>query len=370
MIARVRQQREADPEHLSAGAALAAALLAQTHKDAQAADALFAHALSRLDPPARAGFLLAWGLKLLLDRSYERAVPLFRQALAENLTDERKLAANFYLIRALALAGQTDEALQVAGQAAAAFPDAPRLQAQPGWVHYHAKRYAEADQAYQALLERFDEEHQSPDVRDAMRDARLVLSNICVQQNNMEAAEEWLEQVLDEFPEDIGALNDLGYLWADQDKHLQRALDMVRRAVEGEPDNAAYRDSLGWALYRLGRYPEAVQELEKAAAGDDPDGVILDHLGDAYREGEPPSRRRGSVAAGGGRLCQRRRASETTSDSTKNRNLREVKVCLDIPIGPVSNTRRPWSTTNAASSGASSPKRSSWPPRWAAAIRR
>jgi tetratricopeptide (TPR) repeat protein len=127
-----------------------------------------------------------------------------------------------------------------------------------------------------------------------MRDARLVLSNICVQENNMEEAEEWLEQVLDEFPEDIGALNDLGYLWADQNKHLQRALDMVRRAVEGEPDNAAYRDSLGWVLYRLGRYPEAVQELEKAAAGDDPDGVILDHLGDAYVKA---NRRPDAVAA-------------------------------------------------------------------------
>jgi len=293
-IARVRQQRETDPEHLAAGAAIAAALLAHTHQDAQTADALFAHALSRLDPPARAEYLLAWGLKLLLDRQYERAVPLFRQALAENLTDERKLAANFYLTRALALGGQTDEALQVADQAAAAFPDAPRLQAQPAWVYYYAKRHAEAEHAYQALLERFDDQHSSPDVRDAMRDARLILSNICVQQNKMEAAEEWLEQVLDEFPEDIGALNDLGYLWADQNKHLQWALDMVRRAVEGDPDNAAYRDSLGWALYRLGRIPEAVQELEKAAAGDDPDGVILDHLGDAYLRA---GRRADAVAA-------------------------------------------------------------------------
>jgi len=294
VIARVRQQRESDPEHLAAGAALAAALLAQTHRDSQTADALFTHAASRLDPPARAETLLAWGLRLLLDRAYERAVPPFRQALTENLPDERKLAANFYLTRALALAGQNDEALQVAGQAAAAAPDAPRLQAQPGWVQYHAKRYAEAEQAYQALLERFDGQHQSPDVRDTMRDARLVLSNLCVQRNNMEAAEEWLEQVLDEFPDDIGALNDLGYLWVDQNKHLQRALDMVRRAVDGEPDNVAYRDSLGWALYRLGRYPEAVQELEKAAAGDDPDGVILDHLGDAYRK---VNRRPDAVAA-------------------------------------------------------------------------
>ena len=51
-----------------------------------------------------------------------------------------------------------------------------------------------------------------------------------------------------------------------------------------EPDNMAYRDSLGWVLFRLGKYPEAVAELEKAAAGKKPDGVVLDHLGDAYRK--------------------------------------------------------------------------------------
>ena len=102
----------------------------------------------------------------------------------------------------------------------------------------------------------------------------------------MAQAEEWLEQVLDEFPEDVGALNDLGYLWADQGKYLNWAFEMTRRAVAGEPDNVAYRDSFGWALYRLGRVSEAIQELEKAVAGDDPDGVILDHLGDAYLQAE------------------------------------------------------------------------------------
>ena len=43
----------------------------------------------------------------------------------------------------------------------------------------------------------------------------------------------------------------------------------------------AYRDSLGWVLFRLGTLDEAVAELKAAAAADEPDGVILDHLGDA-----------------------------------------------------------------------------------------
>ena len=102
----------------------------------------------------------------------------------------------------------------------------------------------------------------------------------------MGQAEELLEQVLDEYPEHAGALNDLGYLWVDQNKNLDRAVRMIQQAIEVDPDNEAYRDSLGWAYFQLGRYPEAVEELTRAVAagGDDPDGVILDHLGDAYEK--------------------------------------------------------------------------------------
>jgi tetratricopeptide (TPR) repeat protein len=100
-------------------------------------------------------------------------------------------------------------------------------------------------------------------------------------QDDLDQAEEWLEQVLDEFPEDTGALNDLGYLWADAGKHLDRALEMIQVAVAEDPANMAYRDSLGWALLRLGRYSEAVAELKVAAGVPDPDGVILDHLAEA-----------------------------------------------------------------------------------------
>ena len=93
-----------------------------------------------------------------------------------------------------------------------------------------------------------------------------------------------MQQVLDEYPDDVGANNDLGFLWADENKHLDRALKMIVAAVAAEPENRAYRDSLGWVFYRLGRFPEAVAELEKAVDEKQPDGTILDHLGDAYEK--------------------------------------------------------------------------------------
>ena len=57
---------------------------------------------------------------------------------------------------------------------------------------------------------------------------------------------------------------------------------MIKTAVAAEPENRAYLDSLGWIDYRLGRYAEAVVQLEKAIDEKQPDGTILDHLGDAY----------------------------------------------------------------------------------------
>jgi tetratricopeptide (TPR) repeat protein len=116
-----------------------------------------------------------------------------------------------------------------------------------------------------------------------MREARLVLSNIELGRDDFLAAVEWLDQVLDEFPEDSSANNDLGYLWADRGLHLARSLAMTQRAVAADPDNRSYRDSLGWALFRLGRHAEAEKELSKAAAGDE-SGVILDHWGDALHK--------------------------------------------------------------------------------------
>jgi tetratricopeptide (TPR) repeat protein len=247
------------------------------------AEEFFDIAIQATEASSKSQTMLSWGLELLLAKQYERAAEVFRRALDEKLAGEREDVCQFYLIRALALAGKTSDALKIAKQAAAAYADSPRIQAQPGWVSYYAKRYADAEKHYVALLKEFDDKHDSTEIRDRMRDARLILSNICVELDRMAEAEEWLEQVLDEFPNDIGALNDLGYLWTEQGKNLNRALDMITRAVDGDPDNVAYIDSLGWVYYQLGRYQEAAKVLEKAvSSAEDPDGVILDHLGDAY----------------------------------------------------------------------------------------
>ncbi len=223
-----------------------------------------------------------WGLALVQADHSADAVDVFRRGIDSHVLAADDPLFHTYLTIALVLDKQYDEALTVAKEAAEIGEHSAALESRIPWVLYHAKRYDEAVLAYEELIERFEEDRATEGVGAVLREARITLSNICVTQHKLPAAEEWLEQVLDEHPNDIGALNDLGYLWADQGKHLERALRMVQQAVDAEPDNIAYRDSLGWAFYRLGRYPEAIEQLEKATAGDKPDGVITDHLGDAY----------------------------------------------------------------------------------------
>ncbi len=97
------------------------------------------------------------------------------------------------------------------------------------------------------------------------------------------AAAKYFEKCLALAPDDAEALNYLGYMWAEQGEHLDRARSMIERAVKADPNNAAFLDSLGWVLFKLGKPREALEYLLKAIAQDDkPDATLYDHLGDAY----------------------------------------------------------------------------------------
>ena len=283
LMKEARKRRQENPDEFGDGVPLALGLLALTAKQFEPAEQMLEWALTD-ESVEKPEVLLAWGLGMLAAEQNERAIRTFRRAIDEKVLPDDNPAFYYYLAGALALDDKSDEAVRAARKAVEILPDSPRFASRVPWVLYHANRYDEATSEYRQLIEKFDKIHTSEDLRDILRNAKFILSNICVIQKQFLQAEEWLEQVLDEFPEDVGALNDLGYLYADQGKRLQRALHMATRAVEAKPDNIAYLDSMGWVLFRLSRLEEAKEYLVKAAAVDQPDGVILDHLGDVYIE--------------------------------------------------------------------------------------
>jgi tetratricopeptide (TPR) repeat protein len=81
-------------------------------------------------------------------------------------------------------------------------------------------------------------------------------------------------------PENDGACNYLGFMWADKGVHLDEALDLIQKALKLDPNNGAYIDSLGWVLFKLGRTEEALVQLKHAVELTKDDATVFDHLAD------------------------------------------------------------------------------------------
>jgi tetratricopeptide (TPR) repeat protein len=94
-------------------------------------------------------------------------------------------------------------------------------------------------------------------------------------------AERLFREIVLANPRHALALNYLGYMLADRGERLEEAVSLISRALQIEPDNPSYHDSLGWAYFRQKRYDLAETHLAKAAAGATTSSVVQDHYGDA-----------------------------------------------------------------------------------------
>ena len=120
-------------------------------------------------------------------------------------------------------------------------------------------------------------------VRDTAGQAQLMmaLGAAYEQTGQFDSAVATFERLVALAPTFDAALNYLGYMLADSGQRLDYARELIERALQLKPNNAAYLDSYGWVFYRLGRYEEARAQLERAV-GLDSDPVMFDHLGDIY----------------------------------------------------------------------------------------
>ena len=98
-------------------------------------------------------------------------------------------------------------------------------------------------------------------------------------QSNSDGSERDLKQIIIMQPEDSRALNHLGYMLADQTTRHEEALELIERAIAISPGEPAIIDSLGWALYKVGRYEEALVQMRRAFAAF-PDDEVASHLGE------------------------------------------------------------------------------------------
>jgi Tfp pilus assembly protein PilF len=112
----------------------------------------------------------------------------------------------------------------------------------------------------------------------------FVKGELAERQKHSEPAEQFFRQVLDLDPNNAMTLNYLGYMMADKGTRLPEALAMIRKAVDQEPMNGAYLDSLGWAYFKMGEYELSEDNLRRAVERDRTDPTVHDHLGDLYEK--------------------------------------------------------------------------------------
>ena len=111
-------------------------------------------------------------------------------------------------------------------------------------------------------------------------DALFRLASSLERGGNPAEGEKVFLQLLAMRPNDSATQNYLGYMWADQGVQLDKARDMLEKAVAREPRNAAYLDSLGWAYFRLGELQNADKNLREAYRREPADPTIEEHIGD------------------------------------------------------------------------------------------
>jgi len=140
-----------------------------------------------------------------------------------------------------------------------------------GTVYLRQNKLKEAESVYRLIL----------DLTPQDAEAHFYLGTIYHEQKKKQLAEKEVKEAIkikSDYPE---ALNYLGYVYVEDNRNLGQAESMINKALEMEPDNGAYIDSLGWLYYKKGRLKEALVKIEKASKLlEDP--VIFDHLGDIY----------------------------------------------------------------------------------------
>jgi tetratricopeptide (TPR) repeat protein len=140
-------------------------------------------------------------------------------------------------------------------------------------VYTESRRFGDAEKAVRSA----EKLARNPSDKETVG---FLLGGMYERQKKYEQAEQAFKGVLTVNPQNAPTLNYFGYMLADRGVRLDEAADMVRRALDSDPTNAAYLDSMGWIFYKQNKLGEAESYLRKAIDRDSHDPTMLTHLGD------------------------------------------------------------------------------------------
>ena len=233
---------------------------------------IYSRLVQHLRPDHMPAVLTVAGTLETLDQ-YELAVQAYGQVSADHPS---YFLAEMGRADALYAADRKDAAVEVLMALGKSHGDIARVQASLGDMLSRMKRDDEAIVAYTNSIElRADDDRAAWPVYYA----RGIVHE---RQDHMAEMEADFRKALELSPNQPDVLNYLGYSLVEQRTKLDEALGMIETAVAERPQSGYITDSLGWVLYRLGRYQEAVEPMERAVSLLPIDPIVNDHLGDVY----------------------------------------------------------------------------------------
>jgi len=202
-------------------------------------------------------------------KNTDKALSYCEQALKEN-PDSRALQIEHADL--IAEKGRVDEGVQALQKLIKNTDDDLLVLSTEASVYERAKKYDQAQSILETAFKRFPKDQQ----------VYFMQGGLYEKQKKYADAEAAFRKSLDIEKDNPDTLNYLGYMLADQGMKLQEALELIQKAVDLDPNNGAYLDSLGWAYFRLNKLDQAEEYLKKAIRFDSNDSTVHDHMGDLY----------------------------------------------------------------------------------------
>jgi tetratricopeptide (TPR) repeat protein len=239
---------------------------------------------------------------------YSHALDAFRQM--AQLDEEQSARASVHIIETHRLAREVAKAYEEAKAAVQKHPKDRNLLAMYGYVAADAGKSAEAErvardlvkdnkdrEAWLTLAQVYERTKNFSEMGKALDEAEKLSGDkeekegvyfmrgaMYEKMKKHDLAEAEFRKVLASNPNNSSASNYLGYMLADRNVRLAEAYDLIRKAVDLDPQNGAYLDSLGWVYFRMNKLTEAEEYLKRALEKTSRDPTVHDHLGDVYMQ--------------------------------------------------------------------------------------
>lgn len=228
-------------------------------------------------------------LYLLGELRYQRGQYAEAGALLKRALDQNPRAPDRWALAAVAFlrAEHLEEAVDVAEEGLLLFPGQTSLVRVAAHGLLQLNRNRAAVERFEELRTILADAKGTSDERRA--DVAATLGLLYTRLDDTTAADRAYEEALTLHPDHAMALNNYAYSLAERGQQLDRALDMARRAVELEPENASYLDTLGWVYFQRTNYEVAEQWIKKAIDTGEASAAVYEHYGDVQEALDNPS---------------------------------------------------------------------------------